>query len=296
MLEPLQRDERRRRLVHVPDRRFEAERRQRAHRARAQQHRPSRAAVRVVVERRRRQLAIPGRVLGQIRVEQVQRDASRPHLPCVNADVTAGQPHGQRAAASVGAQRGPDRRVRPIEVLVRFLLPAFAGEPLMRVAARIHQPDADERHAEVARFLAVIAGDDAEAGAVERQRLVEGELRTHAGDRLRDTRHAPGPPRARARANDVQRGDGRVVQPQELRIARGMIETLGFDQMQQQHRVVIGEPPQRIVEIPENLARLRVPAPPQVVGQLVEAANPGRQGRERDVPVHVGRRNYQPQS
>ena len=166
----------------------------------------------------------------------------------------------------------------------------------MRVAARIHQPDADERHAEVARFLAVIAGDDAEAGAVERQRLVEGELRTHAGDRLRDTRHAPRPPRARARANDVQRGDGRVEQPQVLRIARGMIETLGFDQMQQQHRVVIGEPPQRIVEIPENLARLRVPAPPQVVGQLVEAANPGRQGRERDVPVHVGRRNYQPQS
>ena len=53
----------------------------------------------------------------------------------------------------------------------------------MEVALRIHEPDADERHAEVAGFLAVVAGEDAEAARIDRQRLMEGELRREIGQR-----------------------------------------------------------------------------------------------------------------
>jgi hypothetical protein len=39
----------------------------------------------------------------------------------------------------------------------------------MEITLRVHEPDADERHAEVARLLAVIAGEHAETTRVNRQ-------------------------------------------------------------------------------------------------------------------------------
>ena len=54
----------------------------------------------------------------------------------------------------------------------------------MEVALRIHEPDADQRHAEIAGFLAVIAGEHAEPAGVDRQRLVQRELRGEVGDDL----------------------------------------------------------------------------------------------------------------
>ena len=53
----------------------------------------------------------------------------------------------------------------------------------MEVALRIHEADADERHAEVAGFLTVVAGEHAEAARIDRQRLMEGELRREIGQR-----------------------------------------------------------------------------------------------------------------
>ena len=62
---------------------------------------------------------------------------------------------------------------------------AAVAEVLVEVALRIHEADADERHAEVARFLAVIAGEHAEAARVDGQRLVQRELGGEVRDRLR---------------------------------------------------------------------------------------------------------------
>ena len=84
---------------------------------------------------------------------------------------------------AVGADGRLDRRVGPVQPLVDFLLPAFRRHRLVEVALRIHEADADERHAEVARFLAVIAGEHAEAAGVDRQRLVQRELGGEVGDR-----------------------------------------------------------------------------------------------------------------
>src|SRR5688572_22706909 len=68
---------------------------------------------------------------------------------------------------------------------------------------------------------------------------------------------------------------------------RGVLQALRLDEMEQEHRVVIGETPERVIEIAKHLARVRIPAPPQVVCELVEAADTRGQRRQRDVTVHL---------
>ena len=91
--------------------------------------------------------------------------------------------HGRDARLAVRRQRRLDRRVGPVEPLVALFLPPFGRHVLVEVALRIHEADADERHAEVARFLAVIAGQHAEAAGVDRQRLMQRELGREIRDR-----------------------------------------------------------------------------------------------------------------
>src|SRR4029077_3468436 len=114
----------------------------------------------------------------------------------------------------------------------------------------------------------------------------------HVGDRQRRLRGgAPSPPRGGAGADHVERGDRFVVEAQELRVSGGVLEPLRLDQMQQQHRVVIGESPQRIIQIAEHFARRCVPAPPQIVGKLVQADDAGGKRRKGDVPIHAAHLN-----
>jgi len=48
-----------------------------------------------------------------------------------------------------------------------------------------------------------------------------------------------------------------------------MFEPLGLDKMKQQDGVVIREAPEGIIEVAEDFSSRRVPAPPEVVGELV---------------------------
>ena len=167
----------------------DAQRLERAHAADAEDDLLLHARLAVAAVQARRQLAIPRRVLLEVGVEQVQLDAAEAHAP-------------DRAPARCGCRAAPRRcrACRPAVIagsigalsqrqpLVDLLLPAFGRHALVEVALRIHEADADERHAEVARFLAVIAGEHAEAAGVDRQRLVQRELRGEVGDRTRRAR------------------------------------------------------------------------------------------------------------
>ena len=66
-----------------------------------------------------------------------------------------------------------------------LLLPAVAGEGLAEVAVPVEQSDADERDAEVAGGLEMVAGEDAEAAGVLRQGGGDAELGREVGDRRR---------------------------------------------------------------------------------------------------------------
>ena len=209
--DPLQHDEAGVAFVQMKDPRRHAERLQRPDAADAEDDLLLDARLAIAAVQARRQLAVPGRVLFEIGVEQIQLHAAEAHAPDRHQHRAIAERHRGDARLAVRRQRRLDRRVGPVQPLVALFLPAFGGDVLVEVALRIHEPDADERHAEVARFLAVIAGEHAETAGVDRQRLVQRELGGEVGDRPAELRKAARPPgvaRA-ARARRARRSPGR---------------------------------------------------------------------------------------
>ena len=184
LADALQRDERGVAFVQVPHRRLDAQRAQRPHAADAEDDFLLDARLAIAAVEARRQLAVPGRVLVEVGVEQEQAHVADPHAPHRGQHRAIAERHGRDARLAVGRDRRFDRRVGPVDALVVFLLPAVVRHALVEVALRIHEADADERHAEVAGFLAVVAGQHAEAAGVDRQRLVQRELGGEVGDDL----------------------------------------------------------------------------------------------------------------
>ena len=133
------------------------------------------------------------RVVLDVGVEQQQRHPADLGHP--DAGVQLARPAGQRertvrgGAVALAQQR--DRQPVGVEDRVVLLLPALARQRLAEVAVPVEQADADERHAEVAGGLEVVAGQDAEAAGVLRQRGGDAELRREVGDRLRRVRARP---------------------------------------------------------------------------------------------------------
>src|SRR5690606_40786106 len=90
----------------------------------------------------------------------------------------------ERGRAVVVAQERQGQAVG-VEQRVGLDLPAVAREGLLEVPGAVEEPDADDRYAEVARALEVVAGEDAEAARVLRQDRGDPELRGEVGDRDR---------------------------------------------------------------------------------------------------------------
>ena len=163
-------------FVEVKCRGFDPERPQRAHSANAENDFLLHASLAIASVEASREFAVPGSVFFERGVEEVQRDASDLHPPDGGKDRAVAKRNRGHARPAVGGERLNDWRVGPIQALVAFFLPAVGGNGLVQVALRIHETDADQRHAEVAGFLAVIARKDAEPSGVDRQRLVKREF------------------------------------------------------------------------------------------------------------------------
>src|SRR5262245_8913580 len=101
------------------------------------------------------------------------------------------------------------------------------------------------------------------------------ELRGEVGDRApAHLRKRVGPPGVLRLPRIVERGDGGVVEAQELRLARGGFQRLAGQRPQHPDRVVRGRPPQRVVEPAEHEASRAIPAPPEIHRQIFEARDP----------------------
>ena len=127
-----------------------------------------------------------------------------------------------------------------IDVDVVLVLPAVAVEPLPEIALVVVEADADERNAEVRRALDVVAGEDAEAAGVDRQRLVQPELGREVRDRPRPEHagvpRAPGVLRAQVLLHPAVGVVDAAVQ-RELR--RALLELVDRHLLQQRDRVVV---------------------------------------------------------
>ena len=178
---------------------------------------------------------------------------------------------------------------QPGEVVVGVgvLLEAVRVHRLAEVAGAVEEPHPHERHAQVARRLAVVAGEDAEAAGVDAERLVDPELHREVGDRPRHLHALLGVP-ARAAAVLVEGLDDVGVEPHELRVGEQAHPLLRLDVDQQLDGVVVA-PPGLGVDPGEEPVGPGRPAPPVVVGQVPQPLEGRRQldvGHVKRADVH----------
>ena len=104
------------------------------------------------------------------------------------SDCSVGQADDDLGDRAVVLAQQRQRQAVGVEDRVGLLLPAVARQRLAEVAVPVEQPDADDRHAEVARGLEVVAGQDAETAGVLRQHRGDAELRGEVADGRRQRR------------------------------------------------------------------------------------------------------------
>lgn len=160
-----------------------AERPHRAHPADAQQHLLEQPVLAAAAVQPVGDVPFAGRVGRHVGVEQQQR-----HPPDLGSPDLRGEPPpgGQcqldPGRGAVGLAQQGDGQLLRVEHRVALLLPAVPAERLAEVAVPVEQPDPDQRHPEVAGGLEVVAGQDAQAAGVLRQRGGDAVLRREVGD------------------------------------------------------------------------------------------------------------------
>ena len=208
-----------------------------------------------------------GRDLGGVGVdggvEEVQVDAPDHDLPHVEpGDVVA---HVDRHLHARRSQRQAVR-VEPREAL---LLVAVGVETLAEVALGVQQADGNERQPEIGGRLEVVAGENAEAAGVLRQRLGQAELRREVGDEFeRAVLPALEPPWLGHRLGQTLGGG--VGERGDLVVAGELLPPACGDSGDQAQRIVPAGLPQRRFQLGEQRLRLAVPGPVDVGGQFGE--------------------------
>ncbi len=165
-----------------------------------------------------------------------------------------------------------------VEQGVALLLPAVGVEALAEVAVPVEQPDADQRHAEVARRLEVVAGQHAEAAGVLGDRLGDAELGREVGDEVERAVAAGLEPPVAVEV-PLELAVHLAEEPPEAAVVGEGVEPLARHEPEEADGVVDAGVPQVGVDPPEQVAGLVVPRPPQVEGQLLEGGELGGQGR-----------------
>src|SRR6185503_7065581 len=129
---------------------------------------------------------------------------------------------------------------------------ALAVDRLVEVALAVEQAHGDERDRHVARGLAVVAGEDAEAAGVDRQALMETEFGAEVGDQLALAQPRSAVPGAHAAVVGVVGGKGAVVVVEEDRVVGGLLEPALVHAAQERLGVVLDGVPQAGVEAGEK--------------------------------------------
>ena len=170
-------------LVEVPDRGREVELAQRPHAADAEHELLVQAHLAAADVEDVRDRAVGVVVVGDVGVEQQDRDPADLDDPDGGEQLAAGQRHADRERLAEPVERAAQRQARELVVRVRVLLVPVGVDRLAEVALAVHEPDADQRQGHVRRGLHVVAGEDAEAAGVDAERLVEAVLGAEVGDR-----------------------------------------------------------------------------------------------------------------
>ena len=130
-----------------------------------------------------------GLVLLHVGVEHQQRhpaDLGQPHLG--GEQLALGQRHLHLHRLAAGGPQQRERQAVRVVGRVALRLPAVGRQRLGEVPVPVEQADADDRHAEVAGRLQVVARQDAETARVLREHGGDAVLGREVGDRARQRR------------------------------------------------------------------------------------------------------------
>ncbi len=210
-----------------------------------------------------RDAPVVGRVGGVVCVEQKQRDRTDARTPRAQQHVAAGQRNGDAGGRAVRAGHAFERQdIRVDERMVLALRPRLV-EVLPKIAAGIQEPYGNDRDAELAGRLQVIAREDPEAARVDREHLREPELHAEVRD---GTQLAAGAGRRKPAWRGIERGAGGhdlVQQGAEANVARERRPALRCRRRQHQLRVAGALPHGRVDRAPQRVRRVQ-PGPAQV--------------------------------
>jgi len=215
-------------------------------------------------------LAIARLVLRRVGVEEVERDASDIHPPDPERDLPLREVHRNedRLAGVVGFEL--DRKIVEVVVGVGLLLPPVGVQVLAEVSLLVEQADADERDAQLARRLEVVARENAEASGVDRQAFRQAELHGEVGDPGGRVGAVTGAEPGLPAQVVVQLVIGAAQLGQEAFVPGRQDELLLPDRSQHPHGIVVRIVPEIRVELAEELDGIVVPRPVEVVGELLE--------------------------
>ena len=213
-------------------------------------------------------------VLLDVGVEEVQRHPAHVRLPQLRHQrvLVGGQVH---LDPHVLTQR--ERHDVRVEQQVALLLPAVGVEALAEVAVAVEQAHAHQRHAQVARRLEVVAGQDAQAARVLGDGLGDAELGREVGHQA-ERAVAAGLEPALAVQVALELAADLAQEPLEPGVAGQGVQALAGDQAQQADGVVDARVPQVVVDPAEQVAGLVVPRPSEVERQFLQGRELGREG------------------
>ena len=149
-------------LVHVEDGGLDAAGSERLDAADAQQDLLAQAVLAVATVEPVGDRALGRGVCLHVGVEQQQLDPADVDAPEPGVQSTARQSHGDEHRRPAGGEHRRHRQSRGVELDELLLLRAARGQQLAEVAVAVEEADADDRHAQVAGRLEVVAGEDAE--------------------------------------------------------------------------------------------------------------------------------------
>ena len=279
LAQPLDHGESRVPLVHVPDGGLQVQCPQRAHPADAEHGLLVHPKIAADAVEHVRDLAVVTRVLVDVGVEQQHEHAAHRGLPHADRDraVRDWAAHANLFACAVDRNR--EREVARVDRRIVWNLLAVAVDALIEIALPVEQPHGDERQPQIARRLAVIARENAEAARVDREALLQAVLGAEIRDQVRRLEILGlGPAGARIEIS-VELRDDVAVCDQKCRVLGGTLEDPLVDAFQEQLRVALATPPEQGVELPKQLARGRIPAEQEVLREIGEPTQGLRQRR-----------------
>src|SRR5690606_29926500 len=121
-------------------------------------------------------IAVIYRILRQIRVKKIKADVTDFCTPDFCQHRPAREFHFDSDFRSVFSQHGRDRLVVEIGIGIGYLLISLVIYRLEKIPLAVEQPYADQWKAPVARSLAMVTGQNAQAARINRRTFMKPEL------------------------------------------------------------------------------------------------------------------------